>query len=52
MAKLWGILQGYIFERVCGLLDDQHSCARILGRNRYLSWFAQLHKKLSVAEKV
>jgi len=30
---------GYVFERGCGLLDDQHSCAGVLSRNRYLSWF-------------
>ena len=38
--------------RGCSLLDDQHSCAGVLGRNRYLSWFAQLRKELSLAEKV
>ena len=34
------------------MLDDEHSCAGALGRNRYLSWFAQFHKELSMAEKV
>jgi len=34
------------------LLDVQHSCAGVLGRNRYLSWFAQFRKELSMAEKV
>jgi len=28
-----------LFWRGCSLLDDQHSCAEVLGRNRYLSWF-------------
>jgi len=43
---------GYILESVCGLLDDQHSCAGAIGRNRYLSWFAQFCKGLSMVEKV
>ena len=43
---------GCHFESGCSLLDDQHSCARVLGRNRYLSWFAQFRKDLSMAEKV
>ena len=29
--------EGLHFERSCGLLDDRHSCAGVLGRNRYLS---------------
>ena len=28
-----------LFWRGCSLLDDQHSCAGVLGRNRYLSWW-------------
>jgi len=39
-----------LFWRGCSLLDDQHSCARVLGRNWYLSWFAQFRKELSMAE--
>jgi len=41
-----------LFWRGCSLMDDQHSCAGVLGRNRYLSWFAQFRKELSIAEKV
>ena len=41
-----------LFWRGCSLLDDQHSCAGVLGRNRYPSWFAQFRKELSMAEKV
>jgi len=40
------------FESGCGLFDDKHRCAQVLGRNRYLSWFAQFRKELSMAEKV
>jgi len=29
-----------------------NSCVGVLGRNRYLSWFAQFRKELSMAEKV
>ena len=35
-----------LFWRGCSLLDDQHSCAWVLGRNRYLLWFAQFRKEL------
>jgi len=45
LIKLY-FLKGY------GLLDDQHSCAEVLGRNRYPSWFTQFGKELSMAEKV
>jgi len=39
-----------LFWRCCSLLDDQHSCAGVLGRNRHLSWFAQFRKELRMAE--
>jgi len=31
-----------------GLLDDQHNSMRVLGRNWYLSWFAQYCKELNI----
>jgi len=30
----------------------QSAGARVLGRNRYLSWFTQFRKELNLAEKV
>jgi len=51
MDELQRIWKGYTFWRLCSLLDDQHSRAGVLGRTRYLSWFAQFCKELSMAEK-
>jgi len=35
------------FWKDCGLLDDQHICAGVLGPNRYVSWFAYEQSLLS-----
>jgi len=46
------VVIGLHFEGVCGLLGDQHKCVGVLCRWRYLSWFAQFRKELSMTEKV
>ena len=45
-------LKRLYFWRGCSLLDVQHSCVGVPGRNRHLSLFAQFRKKLKMAEKV
>jgi len=41
---------GCHFESGCSLLDDQHSCARVLGH--YLSWFAQSRAKFTLRKNL
>jgi len=41
-----------IFEKCCALLDDQHSCAGVLSRNRYVSWLFTVPQVLSITAKV